>query len=374
MNIDASPNTKLLFANILADFDSISNQSVYGMKIGDIFYLYNLIVNKDGYGKSSLTRLFENTINSDDTNSLAYRFNEFVSKLDSGEIDIETDYDEATYRIKKANPKSYIKSNLNNYFVSPSDFTLDLPKFFALPIKTGVVAGNVEMSQRTIDTSTSDAVYAIAQAIADKYNESVSIVTDEELVGKSDTIRNAKAFIQDGKVFININSASASDALHELAHLVLASMKFSDDAMIRNTYYNLVSTMSDRSVVPEDKFNSIVKAYIGEDGLITSDILEEVLANEFAFYLNGELLGETSKLVTTTVETNMLKALGEVLELNKAPLLSDIQGKTLDDVMRALGRNILNVNSIDKDAVIRTQKVSKMEDLLYKQQKLKCND
>ena len=372
MNIDASPNTKLLFANILSDFDSISNQSVYGMKLGDIFYLYNLIVNKDGYGKSSLTRLFENTINSDDTTSLAYQFNEFISKLDAGEIELNPDYDEATYRIKKMNPNSYIKSNLNSYFVAPSDFTLDLPKFFELPIKTGINVGSTEMSQRTIDTGTSDMVYAIAQAIADKYDNAVSIVTDEELVGKPDTIRNAKAFIQDGKVFININSATAADALHELAHLVLASMKFSDDAMIRQTYYNLVSTMSDRSVISEERFNAIANAYLEEDGVVTSDILEEVLANELAFYLNGEMLGETPKLVTTIVETNILKALGEVLELDKAPLLSDVQGKTLTEVMQALGRNILNINSIDKDAIIRTQKVSTLEDMARKKKTLTC--
>ena len=372
MNIDASPNTKLLFANILSDFDSISNQSVYGMKIGDIFYLYNLIVNKDGYGRSSLTRLFENTINSDDTTSLAYQFNEFISKLDAGEIELDPDYDEATYRIKKMNPNSYIKSNLSSYFVAPSDFTLDLPKFFELPIKTGVNVGSTEMSQRTIDTGTSDMVYAIAQAIADKYDNAVSIVTDEELAGEPDTIRNAKAFIQDGKVFININSATAADALHELAHLVLASMKFSDDSMVRQTYYNLVSTMSDRSVIPEERFNAIANAYLGEDGVVTSDILEEVLANELAFYLNGEMLGETPKLVTTIVETNILKALGEVLELDKAPLLSDVQGKTLTEVMQALGRNILNINSIDKDAIIRTQKVSTLEDMARKKKTLTC--
>ena len=374
MNIDASPNTKLLFANILSDFDSIANQSVFGMKIGDIFYLYNLIVNKDGYGRSSLTRLFENTINSGDTESLAYKFNDYISRLDSGELELNPDVDEAKYRIKRMDKNFRGKSNLNVYLKLPSDFTLDLPKFFDLPIETGKAVSTNEMERRTIDISSSDAVYAIAQAIADKYNDSVEIVTDEDLTNEPDYIKNAKAYIQGGKVKININAASATDALHELAHLVLASMKFSDDAMIRNTYYNLVSTMMDRTIIPEKRFNDIIEQYGRSDknGLVTSDILEEVLANEFSYFLSGELLGETPKLITTNVETNMLKALAEVLELKQAPALTEIQGKSFGEVMQALGKNILNVRSIDSEFVMRTQRVAKMEDLLYKQQKLTC--
>ena len=320
----------------------------------------------------SFTRLFENTINSDDVNSLAYKFNDYISKLDSGDIQLEPDIDEAIYRIKRVNPDFRAKSNLSTYLKLPSDFTLDLPKFFDLPVQSGIIVSTSEMMQRTFDLGTSDAVYAIAQAIADRYDDSVGIVTDDDLANAPDNIKNAKAFIQNGKVWININSATAADALHELAHLVLASMKFSDDSMIRQTYYNLVSTMMDRSIVPEERFNNIVKQYIQEDGLVTSDILEEVLANEFAFYLSGELLGETPKLISTTVETNMLKAIAEILELKEAPLLTDIQGKSLTAIMQALGKNILNARSIDSRFTLRTQKVAKTEDLLYKQERLKC--
>lgn len=372
MNIDASPNTKLLFANILADFDAISNQTEFGMKLGDIFYLYNLVVNKDGYGRSSLTRLFENTINSDNTESLAYRFNEFVSKLDSGEIDLGLDQDEAVYRIKKSDPDFNAKTKLSSTFKVPSDFTLDLPKFFDLPIKSELSLDSIEMRKRTIDLGTSDAVFAIAQAIASKYDGSINIVTDDELTEESDAVRNAKAFIKDGMVYININSATAADTLHELSHLVLAAMKFSDDKMKRQTYYNLVASMRDKSIVPEERFNEITKAYIGNDGLITSDVLEEVLANEFASYLNGEIRPETPKLISTQVETAILGAIANVLELDKAPKLTDIQGKTLTEVMQALGKQILNTNSISRDFVTRTQKVSKMEDSLYKNKQLTC--
>lgn len=372
MNIDASTNTKLLFANILAGFDNITNQSVFGMKIRDIFYLYNLIVNKDGYGKSSLTRLFENVINSDDQTSMAYKFNEFVSKLDSGEINITPDADEAIYRIKKLDSNFRGKTYLKTWFKLPSDFTLDLPNFFDLPINANT-ATTVEMADHIIDITTSDAIFAVSQVIADKYNDSVILVTDDDLVSESAEIRNSKAFIKDGKVFINVNSAQAVDGIHELAHLTLAAMKFSDDFSIRQIYYNLVATMLDRNIISQDRFDYIVSKYgIKEDEVITSDMLEEVLANEFAFYLNNELTKDTNNLITVDIETNFLKAIGKMLELQKAPKLSEIQGKSFGEIMTSLGSALINTKQIDRDFTLRTQKVAKMEDLVRKNKTLSC--
>lgn len=118
MLIDASPNTKLLWADILNGFDQIANQTVPGvnMKLGDLFYLYNLIVNKDTFGQSSFTRLFENQVNTNNEESLPNKFNEFISRLDKGDINLPITpimLDEMKYRIKKANPNSNIKSPIS---------------------------------------------------------------------------------------------------------------------------------------------------------------------------------------------------------------------------------------------------------------------
>jgi hypothetical protein len=47
-----------------------------GMKVADLFYLYNLIVNKDSFGQKSLTRLFENLVNSNKGSFLVNDFNQ----------------------------------------------------------------------------------------------------------------------------------------------------------------------------------------------------------------------------------------------------------------------------------------------------------
>jgi hypothetical protein len=146
-----------------------------------------------------------------------------------------------------------------------------------------------ETSSHNIGTSDVDGLYALVQNLAQMYGgenqPTVNLITDDDLVSLPASARNAKAFILDGNVYFNVNSAHMSDGLHELSHLVLAAMKFSENPEIRQQYYTLVGKMKDRSVVSEERFNNIVDKYKGEneDILITSDILEEVLANEFAF-------------------------------------------------------------------------------------------
>jgi len=61
-----------------------------------------------------------------------------------------------------------------------------------------------------------------------------------------------------------------------------------------------------------------------------------------------------------------------VLELDKAPSLADIQGKSITDIVKALGKSIINTNVIDKEFVLRTQRVAKMEDLVRKNKTLTC--
>lgn len=56
-------------------------------KIGDLFFLYNLLVHKDGFGSQSLTRLFEDANTSSDKFVYNKQYYDYLSKLDSREID-----------------------------------------------------------------------------------------------------------------------------------------------------------------------------------------------------------------------------------------------------------------------------------------------
>lgn len=201
----------------------------------------------------------------------------------------------------------------------------------------------------------------------------VNLITDEDLVYLPASARNAKAFILDGNVYFNVNSAHMSDGLHELSHLVLAAMKFSEDPEIRQQYYTLVGKMKDRSIVSEERFNNIVDKYKNddEDILITSDVLEEVLANEFAFWLEGEIF-ENNPLLTIDSEKNVLKAIQAMLNVNKDLQLKDIEGKTLNEILQAFGKELLNTTAIDSQFILRNQRVGAKKVQLYKDEKLKC--
>ena len=82
MTIDQNTADKAIYENILKGFNDIANDSFGGMKIADIFFIYNSIVNKDSFGQTSMTRLFEDLVDSKNGSTLVSDFYEFVSKID----------------------------------------------------------------------------------------------------------------------------------------------------------------------------------------------------------------------------------------------------------------------------------------------------
>jgi uncharacterized protein YfkK (UPF0435 family) len=76
MDIDKSVEMETKYNQYVNAFDSIATQTFAGMKIADLFYLYNLIVNKDSFGQKSMTRLFENLVNSNKGSFLVNDYNE----------------------------------------------------------------------------------------------------------------------------------------------------------------------------------------------------------------------------------------------------------------------------------------------------------
>ena len=89
------------FQNLLSDFNSlesvkqITNKNGERLNWRDLFYVYNLSVNNEGYGDKRLTPIFEDYMK--ERNSVAFDFLMYSSKIDSGQIDVfEIDEDEIT--------------------------------------------------------------------------------------------------------------------------------------------------------------------------------------------------------------------------------------------------------------------------------------
>ena len=57
--IDSNPGIKQEYEKVLKAFGELKNIRLEGgLTVVDVFYLYNLIVHKDHFGRNSLTRLF----------------------------------------------------------------------------------------------------------------------------------------------------------------------------------------------------------------------------------------------------------------------------------------------------------------------------
>jgi hypothetical protein len=86
--IDSNPGIKQEYEKILQAFGELRNIHLEGgLTIVDVFYLYNLIVHKDHFGRNSLTRLFEDLISSKDGEKLlVFKFNEWLETVNEQEI------------------------------------------------------------------------------------------------------------------------------------------------------------------------------------------------------------------------------------------------------------------------------------------------
>lgn len=78
-----------LFTEYVNGFNSIRKDTYMNTKIGDLFFVYNLLVNNNGFGPQTLTRLFEDSIKDNDPDSVISKFSEFESKLPSLDIDFD---------------------------------------------------------------------------------------------------------------------------------------------------------------------------------------------------------------------------------------------------------------------------------------------
>jgi hypothetical protein len=84
MTVGDSVVTTNLYEQYLRDFTAIADaDTIYGLKIGELFFLYNLIVNKDGFGRNSFTRIFESLVSTGKGGPLINSFYDYIASIDN---------------------------------------------------------------------------------------------------------------------------------------------------------------------------------------------------------------------------------------------------------------------------------------------------
>lgn len=119
----------------------------------------------------------------------------------------------------------------------------------------------------------------MADLLGSTYGINMHLMTSKEIAKQFDTPDAAfsihRAFILNNEVYINTDKASTAEPLHEMAHLVLTALKFTD--------YNLYEVLT-RSIQTHPTYNDIAKAYKELQGV---DLDEEVFATIFGEFYRG---------------------------------------------------------------------------------------
>lgn len=380
MSIDASPKTMMIYENILQAFDELSNTTIpeFGWKVGDLFYLYNLLVHKDSFGQNSMTRLFENLVGSKNSTFLIDSYYNFISKLDNTDLKDQLEYeiDDLKFRIKTRVPGTKISPSKTYTTKHISDFTLDLPCL------TGKGAHQIQGTVEKINDKQNyyyqikrdsrAVIRELSEHLENVYGHSFHIVSSrsvKDMFGDDPSCWGAKAFIANGEVYVNVDYASVTDPLHEFAHILMAGLKWNSE--YADIYYNAVSAISDH---PD--FDRYAAMYPNKHG---SDLQEEVFIKILQNYLDNTIANWDDNVTLEELNDGLFDAINRILGIN-------VSGESLFNLGATDLETLLNVfksalfdhrynDIIDLNWVVTNQKTATLKNNYVEEEKLKqeCN-
>ena len=297
MNIDKDENLGNRYTKYLQDFNAIATHTFAGIKIGDLFFIYNLLVNKNQFGQQSLTRIFEDLINTRDVPEVLNGYYRYIGELDGGRELNNISRTDASYRLAKYVPGTKVISDTWGTDIQIGECPLDLP-FLCSDFR---IYQPQQLLQRWTPISKLNPEEVI-DALVNSLNKTGQkiIVVDDEIV-RENNLPTERGFIQNGVIAINKSKFNDSQstigvAVHELSHAILAAIK-QGDVELRGKYYKLLDKLRDDS-----DFDSIAELYPDRIG---SDLLEEVFCNKLEKLLTNSL-NQNSNIELTLVEDGIL--------------------------------------------------------------------
>lgn len=387
--VSKNPALQLKYDQISAAFRSIMNKKLpdelanqvdknKNWTIGDLFYIYNLLVGKDGFTAQGMTRLFEDMYNSGNPFALVKNYYSWLSNLDARSPGFDyrdifaeelngtsealknlrwrlsfLDNADYKYKIKEnrdengnllsvtfldENGQEGIPQNITD--INISDFTFDMPfawtgkfKFRVSDTTKMMAAKDYYLPNSSVDYNKVEIIKHIVDYLTSKFNGRIPIklITKAELEDMQknqygvkfensedfNVTSNADAFIQNGTIYINVTNANIDAPIHEMMHLVFAAMKFDD--RYKPIYYQLINNIStSNNPVVKEIWDRIKTKY---DLKNSSDVKEEALV---------EFLSEGFKQQFKDKWNN----------LNEDMMASDVQRITIDILNELLDTTI----------------------------------
>lgn len=161
--------------------------------------------------------------------------------------------------------------------------------------------------------------------------------TTSELCSIIPEASTSKAFVYNNKIYINTDLATIDSSIHELLHIFLGSMRYTDP----DFYFRTVSQARNFS-----NFNSIAELYPNRTML---DVCEEVFVEEFAKYLSGidSNINELDYPIISKLIYNINRTLDSALMGNYSVQSCDSEN-TLIELAEATQSKIMNGNYFGK--------------------------
>ena len=373
MEADKDETTRNLYMEYLTGFNELSRYSIGGMNLGDIFFLYNLITNKNSFGQKALTRIFEDLIDSKSTPEIISKYYKFIGKLDKKAANLDIRMDEVKYRIAKYSKGTKVTSEKR--LELSGDFTLDLP--FTADINEEVLMSTKSglIDYKPISSMTSEEVLRVlANKInTNRVNPLVKIVDNEDEVVQSLKFRE-RGFIKDGVVYLNTSTFEKQGAtealsvgLHEIAHLILAGIKAQKpESTTRQKFYQMfLRVLNDKDLMK--KWETVYPNRVG------SDLAEEILCNEMETLLTDRISKDDKYQLQLVEDKILFSGIKELFSGVKD--LSDVMGVSLQTIVENFTKDLFVFSDdISSQYIKGSQQLAAIKAYLFRQgEKLENN-
>lgn len=362
-----NPVAKDKYDGILEDFNKLlympidgegQNYGIGNWTIGNLFFIYNLLVDKERISGNTLTKLFNDLVSSNNRLSLPYSYYKYLNDLDKGRIKIFDDDGNLIPYEGKQSPFAYNIQDLqyrlsgsashDNYGVSQtkrrrivtdvniksgpddkrgqdypvetdinklSDYTFGMPFITGISITPQIThIGN--FSKKETVTASSESVFnAVTQELTETYGRgeiNVKIFGDNDIENefkdRSDeekqNMMSSDGFILNGTIYINGSKHSLEAPFHEMMHLAASIMKFSPDQNVRKTYYEWLDAIGqwvDGNIrgFEDGESNTTVMNEQEITGLLGEDLKNRLLGLEQTKYGNRYLSDIKEEILVT---------------------------------------------------------------------------
>lgn len=203
------------------------------------------------------------------------------------------------------------KVKLNNTFTDKeTDITnlgfMSEVKIVDRPTKGKVKGALPEITEKSIP----DNAYFVDTLfrLQDLYGINLKQITNRELgtaewLEKVPDGQSSTAFIYKGEIYINVDNAKSSSPVHEMMHILLGSMKYTNP----DIYNSLVSL--------SEQLPNYERLVLNYPKRMRSDVNEELLITEFSRYITGEdsIMNQLPNEIISEIKYNIFRTLDTIV-------------------------------------------------------------